>query len=244
MRIALVGDIHANLPALESVVDHIDNNRVDTIWNLGDMVGYGPYPEEAINFLQNEFILSILGNYDRKVLRIKKLIKKWNNKKMPIKLLAFKWAFDQLSQGSKDYLMSLPEKIETNISGWNIYLTHGSPASREEHLTSETPESRLRQLSELAKADIIICGHSHQPFVRRTGNVWFINPGSVGRPDDGDYRASYAVLELNAHRVEVLHHRIVYDVDRAVRAVRCKGLPEKFAQMILLGHNLDTILAK
>lgn len=244
MRIALIGDVHANLPALESVVEHIKNNEVDTIWNMGDAVGYGAFPDEVIHFLQNEYILNILGNYDRKVLRIKKHIKKWKNRKIPIKLLAFKWAFDQLSHGSKDYLASLPEKFELNMSGWKIHLTHGSPASREEHLKPETPESRLRQLSELTKADIIVCGHSHQPFVRRTGGVWFINPGSVGRPDDGDYRTSYAVLKLSVNRIEVIHYRIAYNVNRAAWALRSKGLPEEFAQMILRGHDLDTILVQ
>ncbi|MCJ7626562.1 MAG: metallophosphatase family protein, partial [Anaerolineaceae bacterium] len=135
-------------------------------------------------------------------------------------------------------------KIEINISGWNIHLTHGSPASREEHLTLETPDYHLGHLSEMLKADIILCGHSHQPFARRIRDVWFINPGSVGRPDDGDNRTSYAILELSLNRIDINHYRIDYDVNRAAQAVRSKGLPEEFAQMILRGHDLDTILAQ
>ncbi|MCJ7621946.1 MAG: metallophosphatase family protein, partial [Anaerolineaceae bacterium] len=223
MRIALIADIHANLPALESVFDHIKKNGVDTVWNLGDAVGYGAYPDEVICFLQNEFILNILGNYDRKVLRIKKSIKKWKNRKLPLKILAFKWTFDQLSPGSRDYLASLPEKIEINISGWNIHLTHGSPASREEHLTLETPDCHLSRLSEMLKADIILCGHSHQPFARRIRDVWFINPGSVGRPDDGADR----VGEVGVDGEDALRHQETATRCRDDERGHVAGIPER-----------------
>jgi putative phosphoesterase len=128
------------------------------------------------------------------------------------------------------------------VKGWRILLVHGSPASNEEHLTPDTPKKRLRELAEMAKADVIICGHSHQPFVQDVDGVWFINTGSVGRSDDGDPRACYAVAQIDSKRLEVQHHRIEYDIDRTVAAIREHELPEAFAQMILQGRDLETVL--
>jgi diadenosine tetraphosphatase ApaH/serine/threonine PP2A family protein phosphatase len=94
----------------------------------------------------------------------------------------------------------------------------------------------------MAKADVIICGHSHQPFAREVDGVWFINTGSVGRPDDGDPRACYAILQIDSKQIQVRHYRVEYDVERAVAAIREHELPEPFAQMTLEGHSLDAVL--
>ena len=120
-------------------------------------------------------------------------------------------------------------------------MTHASPASNEEHLTPDTPTKRLRELAGMADADLVICGHSHQPFTRQVQGVWFINTGSVGRPDDGDPRAAYAILTIEPDVFEVRHYRVEYDVARAVAAIRDRGLPEAFAQMLLQGNNLDVV---
>ena len=95
----------------------------------------------------------------------------------------------------------------------------------------------------MADVDIVVVGHSHQPFAREVEGVLFINTGSVGRPDDGDPRACYALLAITAERLRVRHHRIAYDMERAVAALRRHGLPEAFAQMVLQGRSLDAVLA-
>jgi putative phosphoesterase len=241
VRIGLISDIHANLQALEAVLEHLRENQVDTIWNMGDSVGYGAYPDEVLECIYHDAILSILGNYDRKVLRIKKKEKKWAEHKIPEKLLAFHWAYKQLSRTCRDYLSSLPEQIRMNIDGWKILIVHGSPVSREEHLTPSTPERRLEELSTIAEAQIVLCGHSHQPFSFQASETWFINPGSVGRPDDGDYRTSHAILDLDAKRINVIHYRLDYDVNAATREIRRRGLPEEFATMLEQGRSLDDL---
>ena len=242
MKVALIGDVHANLPALETVLAHARGQRVEATWNVGDFVGYGAFPEEVVQRLRREGALSILGNYDLKVLKFARKKRKWRRSKHPDKFLAFQWAYEHLSKKSLKYLRGLPEEIRLEIAGRQILLTHGSPASNEEHLTPTTPESRLQELAGMARADLLICGHSHQPFVRQVDGVWFINTGSVGRPDDGDPRACYAVLELAREGVQVRHYRLAYDVARAVAAIRAHGLPEAFAQMMLSGRPLDAVL--
>jgi putative phosphoesterase len=242
MKVALIGDIHANLPALEAVLAHIESLGIRRIWNVGDSVGYGPFPDEVVQLLRkDDNIVSILGNYDRKVLEFKQKEDKWRKSKHPEKYTAFQWAYEHLSKKNRKYLRFLSHETRMKVRGHRILLTHGSPASDEEHLYPDTPEERLRELAHKVKADIIIVGHSHRPFVRQVDDVWFINTGSVGRPDDGDPRACYAVLRFQDGEFQVQHHRVAYDVERTVAAIREYGLPEDFAQMLIQGHSLDYV---
>ncbi len=242
MRIALVGDVHANLPALEAVLSHARQNGVHQIWNTGDFVGYGAFPNEVIEMLRQAGALSIVGNYDLKVVNFPRKKPKWRKSKRTEKYLAFKWAYKNLKPKNRRYLARLPEEARFELEGRRFLITHGSPASSEEHLTPETPWGRLKQLGEIAQAEVIICGHSHQPFARLVGQTWFINTGSVGRPGDGDPRACYAILDISPGCFRVEHFRVEYDIPRAAAAVRRNGLPEAFAQMILQGYDLETIL--
>jgi putative phosphoesterase len=241
MRIALIGDVHANLHALEAVLLHASDHGVKPIWNTGDFVGYGAFPDEVVSLLRRVKTTSIIGNYDQKVLKVKKKQAEWSAAKIPEKWLAFQWAYQHLSARSRKYLKKLPEQRRLKARGWRILLTHGSPASPDEHLSPDAPEERLGELAEMAKADVIICGHSHQPFARWVGNVLFINPGSVGRPDDGDPRAAYAILKVKQKMIEVIHYRVEYDVEQAAAAIRANQLPEEFAQMLLQGRSLDKV---
>ena len=242
MKVALIVDVHANLPALEAVLAHAREAHVLEIWHIGDFVGYGAFPDEVEDRLRHEDVLSIVGNYDLKVLKFKKKRDKWRTSKRPEKWLAFKWAYENLSKGSRKYLRSLPREIRIEVAGKRILLTHGSPASNEEHLTLDTSEQRLRDLARVANVDVIVCGHSHRPFMRQVDDVCFINTGSVGRPDDGDPRAAYAILHIKPGLLQVRHYRLEYDVTRAVAAIRKHQLPEAFAQMMLQGRNLDVVL--
>jgi putative phosphoesterase len=208
MKIALIGDVHANLHALEAVLLHASDHEVRAIWNTGDFVGYGAFPDETVNLLRLVRAVSIIGNYDEKMLKVRKKQAEWAAAKVPEKWLAFQWAYEHLSPISRKYLKKLPEQRRLTARGWRILLTHGSPDSPDEHLNPDTPEARLCELAKMANADLIICGHSHQPFARWIGNVLFINTGSVGRPDDGDPRATYAILKLKRKLVEVIHYRI------------------------------------
>ena len=246
-RVALVSDVHANLPALEAVLGHARDKDVEAIWNAGDTVGYGAFPNEVLELLRREHAKSILGNYDGKVLRFPTRERKWRKKKPAQKFLAFQWAHHALAEENLAYLGTLPDQIVLSASGSQVLITHGSPAAPNEHLSPETPRRRLRELASVAEADVVVCGHSHRPFARRIDDVLFVNPGSVGRPDDGDPRASYAVADFTGsgtQELEVRHHRVSYDTDGAAAALRERGLPEAFAQMAIRGLALDEAVAE
>ncbi len=240
LRVALIADIHANLQAFEGVMQHIAGQSVDTIWNAGDFVGYGANPDEVIRRNRFGHILSIIGNYDQKMLRIHKTDQQ-KNPKSKLKRFAFEWAYEHTAKENRLYLQSLPDTIRMAFMGWKIMLVHGSPVSPEEHLNIQTPQSRLFELTTPGGVDMILCGHSHQSFCRKAGKTWFINPGSVGRQDDGDYRASYAILEIKKGDFQVQHYRIDYDVEGAVAEMQKNNLPEEFMHMFRQGKNLDDL---
>ena len=241
MRVALLADVHGNLPALEAVLAEARHENVDGCWNLGDLVGYGPFPEETVCRLRAEGVVSIRGNYDRKVLAFPRKQRSWRKRKAPQKYFAFRWAYEQLSVSSRDYLANLPAQRSIRAGGLRLLLTHGSPTADDEALAPDTPPSRLAQLARLAKVDVIACGHSHFPFLAEAAGTQFVNPGSVGRPEGNDPRASWALMELNAGNMAIQLRRTPYNIARVIREVHRRGLPGEFAQMFRLGKNLAAV---
>ncbi len=235
----LIGDVHANLPALKAVLEDASNRGVSEIWNVGDFTRYGAFPDEVVRRLRKENARSVVGNYDLKVLKVREKEEGGEKEEPPEIWNAIEWTYDNLSKKNRKYLKSLPEELRLEAGGKRILLTHRSPLSGNEKIGPETPDEKLRELAHLADADVIIFGHSHRPFSRQVDGVWFINPGGTGRQDDGDPRASYAILRINP--LEVNHYRVAYDVEKAAAAIRENGLPEVFAQMTLQGLSPDAV---
>lgn len=240
-RIALIGDVHGNLPALEAVLDDAGRSDVEEIWNLGDFLGYAPFANEVVEKLREAAVANLIGNYDQKVLAFESKRDKWKHTKMPEKYAAFEWNYEHLSSRCRAWLASLPEQARLQVNGSSVLLVHGSPAAIDEPLGSETPERRFEELAAMASADVVVCGHSHEAFARRSGGTWFVNPGSAGRPEGGDWRASYALLEFGGGDLKVGHRRIEYDIDRVARAVHAAGLPGSFVEVFRKAKSLDQL---
>jgi putative phosphoesterase len=236
----LIGDVHANLPALEAVLEDASNRGVSTIWNVGDLTGYGAFPDEAVRRLLKEDAQSVVGNYDLKVLKVQEKKEGEEEKEEPPEERnAIKWTYDNLSKKSRKYLKSLPEELRLEAGGKRTFLSHKSPSQDDKQIGPETPDESLREIAHLIDADVIIFGHSHLPFSRQVDGAWFINPGGTGRQDDGDPRACFAILQTNP--LEVDHYRVAYDNSIAAAAIRKNGLPEVFAQMTLQGRSPDAL---
>ena len=233
VKIAVLSDVHANLQALEKVFEDAEGRGVEIFLNAGDSIGFGPYPNEVVEMLCEKNVLSVVGNYDLEVIEGKAKAK--GEKK-----IALEFAKKELAKSCEGYLQSLPHELRLEIAGKKLLMTHGSPRSIEEHIYHDTPVEQLTALADTAKAEVIIVGHSHDQFLNQADGFCFVNPGSVGRPGDGNPQTAYAILSFNPFNVELI--RLDYDIAAAAGALRKKALPESFAQMLLRGVSLEAII--
>jgi putative phosphoesterase len=228
MRVALIGDVHGNLPALQAVLEHARQHRTYEVWGAGDWVGSGDFPEEVVQLLQQRKVKAVIGNYDLSVLEVATKRAKWGPEGPPTNWQPAAWTYDQLSAENREYLRSLPAALRLETAGRRVLLTHINPASSDEPIGPDTSIERLRQWAQAVAADVVVVGHTHVPLARKVDGIWFINTGSVGRPKDGPPSASYAILTLGQKRVQVRHYHVDYRVSKAeavaepVQAVEAK----------------------
>ena len=213
MRVALIGDVHANLPALQAVLEHARRHRAYEVWGVGDWVGNGAFPDKVVQLLRQREVKAVVGNYDLSVLEVEAKRAKWGPEGPPENWQPAAWTYDRLSAEGREYLRSLPAALRLEMAGRRVLLTHIGLSSADEYVGPDTPDARLREWAETAAADVVIVGHTHVPLARKVGGVWFINTGSVGRPKDGEPRACYAILTLGQKRVQVRHYRVNYDLE-------------------------------
>lgn len=200
MQYALFSDIHGNLAALQSVWNAVQIAGLADrpVLNAGDTVGYGSDPEPCVNFLRaRPDCISVKGNYDKNVAlfpeREAEYRKKWGASR-PDKLAAIRRDSLVISDETRRWLSDLPTEVGLTLEDVPIVLTHYSPGGKE-GIGTWTPDARLIELAANTDAKIVVCGHTHTPFVRQAGGILWINPGSLGRSGDGQYR--YAILTIS-----------------------------------------------
>lgn len=229
MRIALFSDVHANLPALEAVLDHIHEQSFDRVYCLGDLVGYAPFPNEVVERIQRERIPTIMGNYDDGVGFERDdcgcAYREADEKQRGDRSLA--WTKAHTTSVTKEFLRSLQAQIRFEADGRRVLLVHGSPRKINEYLFEDRPVSSFQRLAASSDADVIAYGHTHKPYVKVVENVLFLNVGSVGKPKDGDWRACYAVFDTATLDVQFV--RVAYDIATVTDAIRESDLPDEFA---------------
>jgi predicted phosphodiesterase len=241
MRVAVLSDVHSNPAALRAVLASIGS--VDAVWQLGDVVGYGPDPDAVAQLLREAGAAGVRGNHDAAALG-----------DVPVDDFnatarrAVEWTRDRMSSWTRSYLAALPETLVPE--GLDVTLVHGSPRDPIWEYLMTTWDAR----ENLAAFDTRLClvGHSHVPGVlrERRGRVQavatepgrrlelgdgraFLNPGSVGQPRDGDPRASFMVLDTEA--VTATWHRVRYDVASTQAEMLALGLPRSLADRLSYG---------
>ena len=244
MRYALISDIHANLPALRAVLADIRGRAVDATYHLGDLVGYAPWPNETVELLREAQVAGIAGNYDSTVgSNYHHCGCKYEDPKQEAQShQSFDWTKANTSDDVKRYLASLPFRIDVkplggHAAGPTLVLVHGTPTLNTLYWTEDRPDSFCTKMAQLAGAkpgDVIAFGHTHKPWHREVDRVHFVNTGSVGRPKDGDWRAGYVVLDIDA-TASVEFVRVEYDVEEAAQAILATDLPSDFAEYLRTG---------
>ena len=244
MRYALISDIHANLPALEAVLEDIARqDAIDATCHLGDLVGYAPWPNEVVELLRERAIVGVSGNYDSTVATDYKHCgcRYEDPHQEALSHESFAWTKAHVSPATRAALGALPFRIDLrpmggHESGPTVTLVHGTPTLNTLYWTEDRPSSFRTKMAEIAGAragDVIAFGHTHVPWHAETSGIHFVNTGSVGRPKDGDWRAGYVVLDIEPGHVDVELIRVEYDVERAARAIRDSTLPDDFATFLL-----------
>ncbi len=242
MKIALLGDIHGNAVALDAVLAAAGAAGCEAVWNLGDQLGYGPDPAGVIDRLAGlDTARNLLGNYDAKALRLAGRCRPADRPRSPAKYFAFTWAAHQLSAGQRRWLETLPDEQVVELAGRRMLLTHHTIGG--EPLAEMDPAEQVR-LARAMDVQAVFHAHTHAPADWQSQGVRFVNPGSVGRPEGGDPRAAWAELRIDETGITVTQHRLDYDAEATARAIRDRGLPEAFAQMILRGHNLQDVMGR
>ncbi len=237
-QITVFGDIHANMPALTAVFTDIDARGLDHLYCLGDLVGYGTFPNEVIAAIRERHIPTIMGNYDLGVGQDSDdcgcAYRTPEAKALGERSIA--WSNANTSAENKAYLRELVDKISLQLGDLAVVLVHGSPRKVNEYLYEDRPEASLERLLDIVEADVLICGHTHLPYHRvLPSGRHVINAGSVGKPKDNDPRACYLLLSITGKELSVKFVRVLYDIEQAAQAIEATEMPDEFAQMLREG---------
>jgi putative phosphoesterase len=234
-RVAVITDVHANHAALEAALSRIAEDGVDQIYCGGDLVGYGPQPNEVCGLIEARGIPTIYGNYDWAIARDEEdcrcaYVDKHDRE---IGQLSVDWTLQNTDQRSKDFMRELPFDLRFELGGRRVRLVHGSPRKVNEYLFDDKPAKTFERIAAGAECDVLVFGHTHKPWVREYGGVLFVNCGSVGKPKDGDPRAGFAVLTSSSNDVDVEIVRVPYDADAVAAEMRTVGLPDELADKLV-----------
>jgi predicted phosphodiesterase len=246
MRYALVSDIHANLPALESVLGDIEaRHDVGATYHLGDLVGYAPWPNETVALLRERGIAGVAGNYDSTTATDYKHCgcRYEDPRQEELSHLSYAWTRQHCSAETKRFLAGLPFRIDLrplggHTAGPTVRLLHGNQTLNTVYVFEERSDDFLGKMGSAVGAragDVVCFGHTHLPWHRVVEGIHYVNTGSVGRPKDGDWRAGYVLLDIGAGDAGVDFVRVEYDVDRSARAILESDLPDDFAEFLRTG---------
>lgn len=249
MRIAILSDIHANLPALEAVWADIRTRAPDVVYCLGDLVGYATFPNEVTQFVRDHYVPTIAGNYDAGVGATSDdcgcAYKTEADQQRGAESIAY--TNHVVTDETRGYLARLPQHLRVVHPAGEILMVHGSPRRINEYLFEDRPDSSLLRIMEPEAADIMLFGHTHKPYHRtfateveeRPRYRHAINTGSVGKPKDGDPRACYVLLTVtgasiatNPDAVQVEFVRVPYNVEQTATLIEASILPDEFADML------------
>lgn len=253
MKIALFSDIHANIDALNPVLEDLYNRKPDAVYCLGDLVGYAPFPNEVVETIRDKGIPVIAGNYDQGV-GLKSddcgcAYKTEEDEARGVESITYTNTI--ITEENRAYLRSLPAHLRiefgVNTDPYHLLLVHGSPRKINEYLFEDRTDKSMIRMMEKADAHLMAFGHTHKPYhkVLVDSDGIFrhaINIGSVGKPKDGDPRSCYVMLEWEGDLdlsapdgLQVQFIRVEYDVEKAAKAVEESPLPNPFADMLRNG---------
>lgn len=237
-RVTIFGDIHANLPALEAVLKEINAQNNSPLYCLGDLVGYGTFPNEVISIVRERNIPTLMGNYDQGVGNSSDHCGCAYTSKEAEALgkRSIAWSNQNTTDDNKIFLRQLVSQIPLKLGDLRVLLVHGSPRKINEYLYEDRPNATMERLLDLSQADVLVCGHTHIPYHRiLPSGRHVVNAGSVGKPKDGNPQACYVILEAIDKDLQVMFKRVPYDIEQVAREIESSEMPHEYAQMLRSG---------
>lgn len=240
MKLAIISDIHGNYEALKEVLLDIKKNGINMVIFLGDLVLKGPEPQAVFDALKTlEPICWLKGNTEL-WLSSKRTTSDTNSSSLNEIAIYRKYALKNLSSESIAFLLNCPTEKTLTLKRHNILCVHGSPRSIVEGLSSNTHIKTLKTLTQNLKEDIILCGHTHIPFIKNIDKKTIFNPGSVGCPYDGKNSACYGIMNIENSSVNFCIRRITYPFEKLIRIANTKNFPNAnhYNQLIIKGKKI------
>lgn len=243
VALALLSDIHANLPALEAVAADCMGRRPDHVYVLGDVINGAAWPHAVMDFIAAAGWPVLLGNHDDAVLQLgsKRMEPRYADHRRYALLW---WTRARLSAAHLTTLEGLPRELPLNFAGAapGLRLVHGIPGNFFVGIRPDSPDDWVRDALTGVREPAVGMGHTHAPLIRRPNGWLVVNSGSVGAPYDGDWRPSYAWLEGDAHGwraeiVRVTYDRAVVDYEYTASGLAREGgvLAELFQRTVMTG---------
>jgi putative phosphoesterase len=213
-KVAIISDIHGNLPALEAVLDDIRSKKIKTIYCLGDLVGYYCFFDKVVQKIKELKIQTVLGNHDYAMINNSGVIER---SKTCTNILG--WQLKNASSSTISFLKSLPTHLEITHSNHTIKLIHAGLNDNIDEYLFDVSDSYFEKHQ--FNHDILVSGHTHLPCYKKmySGKIW-LNPGSVGQPRDGNNKASYLIIdeEINPEFI-----RVSYNYDLVIEEMAKNG---------------------
>lgn len=237
MRFAVISDVHGNLDALAAVLADIKHRAIEQVYCAGDLVGYGPHPNEVIELIRREAIPTVMGNYDDAVANDRPVcgcaFPDARARELGEQSLA--WTKERVTAENKLFLRGLPLELSFRAGPYKVLLVHGSPRFLDEYLYEDAPAELLQEIFVARPVDVLIVGHTHKAYHRKLYDRHIIGAGSVGRPVNGCPNPVYTLVRIN-QVVAVTFVRVAYDPTRTAKAIEASGLPPEFARQLLAGQ--------
>ena len=231
---AVFSDVHGNLPGLEAILADIARRGVARTLSLGDLVGYGPSPNEVALLVRDSGIPSLMGNYDQGIgfeTGDCGCVYKTDEQRAE-GAASLAWTQEVATDEVKAYLRTLEDHFLLKTPAGEILAVHGSPRRINEYLFEDRPVSAMERMARENPYPAILFGHTHLPYARQVADTTFVNVGSGGRPKDGDWRVCYAIVDparLGDGEGFVEFVRVPYDYDRLGRELAATPLITSFA---------------
>jgi len=221
-RIAILADVHGNVPALEAVLDDLAGQQADEVLVGGDLVGRGPEGRAVVERIRALGLAAIRGNHEDLLIGTRAELEAGEGDADDDVARCTRWMAEELGDEAGAFVAALPDALVAATAP-ELRLVHGTPDSNREGIGPWTRADRLREVWDSVPEAVLCCAHTHRPLIEVVGTGLVVNVGSVGLPFDGDPRASYALLDRGPGGWRAAIRRVPYDRDALLARYRATG---------------------